>query len=56
MVLSRSEFGRADLPVVDMRRRVSPADGKRDVELPERSEPLLITRGNAGRFARRFDG
>lgn len=56
LTLIRSEFGRAGLPVLDIRRRASPADGKRVDELPERSEPLLITRGNIGTFVRRVDG
>ena len=56
MIFVRSALGRAGLPVLDIRRRLSPADGKRVVEFPDRSEPLLITRGNAGIFVRRFDG
>lgn len=55
-MLIRSEFGRAGLAVLDIRRRASPADGKRVDELPERSEPLLITRGKDGILVRRVDG
>ena len=56
LILIRSEFGRVGLPVLDIRRRASPADGKRVDELPERSEPLLTTRGKDGILVRRVDG
>ena len=56
LVVVRSVLGRIALPVLDIRRRASPADGKRVVELPDRSEPLLITRGNGGILVRRLDG